>query len=87
MDRLADWSAVVFAIAGSTLIALNIGFDRLGYAMFMVSGIASMHLLKKCGARWSLMLVTVYFFFANVVGFIVIKERKLLCIQKSSCPS
>lgn len=67
-EQIIDILAISGAISGSTLIALNIGLNLYGYIAFVVSGIASMHHLRTCNARWSLKFITYFYFVVNIVG-------------------
>lgn len=65
----ADILTIIGSIGGSTLIALNIGYNSLGYFLFIVSGISSMYLMLQSTVSRSILAVNVFYIFINVVGF------------------
>ena len=67
---LLDILAVGGAILGSTLIAVNIGMNVLGYLLFMVSSASSFILLRSSDVSKSQIIIVMYFMIINAVGFI-----------------
>jgi hypothetical protein len=56
------------SLLGSTLIALNCGYNQLGFAAFLVASIITTYFFRKCDASWSLQVVNVYFMCTNLIG-------------------
>jgi len=65
---VADVIAIAGAITGSTLVAINIGHNQLGYASYFISGCATMYLLKDTEVSKSIKFITLFFMVINVVG-------------------
>lgn len=69
--KIADFVALFGAIAGSALVAANMGLAVFGYVAFLASSIASVYLLFKTkDAPRSLMLQNLFFIGVNVFGLI-----------------
>lgn len=68
MKLIADVLVVLGSLVGSTLIALNVGLNELGYICFIVASVFTMYLLLNSTASRSLLLVNLYFLIINVVG-------------------
>jgi hypothetical protein len=70
-ERLIGHIALIGAVLGSMLIALNIGWNFVGYIFFTASSIASVALLKKAvGGLRSLLYTNIYFVCINIVGLV-----------------
>jgi hypothetical protein len=60
---------VVGAIVGSTLIALNIGLNWLGFCFFLASNLATLSALKGATGDGKAMVWVNYFFvLVNIIG-------------------
>jgi len=70
MKIVADAIAVIGAISGSTIIALNIGMNQFGFVLFLLSSLATLFLLHNSNASKSIELITFYFLITNVIGLI-----------------
>jgi len=68
MKVVSDIVAVSGSILGSTIIAMNLGYNALGYFFFILASIATLHLLCISTASKSLYVVNAYFLVINVVG-------------------
>ena len=70
--KLAPGASLAGAIAGSTLIAFNLGamFNVLGYVFFTISSLSSVWLLLRSNAHRALLWTNLYFTVMNVVGMI-----------------
>lgn len=67
---IADALFLAGNIAGSTLIAMNIGLNFYGYLAFIAGSLAGTYLLLNSNASKSILLITLYFFVINVVGVV-----------------
>lgn len=70
MKRVLDFLAVAGAVGGSTLIASNVGLNVLGYALFLISSLASLQLLRQSDASKSLIVINLWFTAMNVLGIV-----------------
>ena len=67
---LADIVAIAGAMIGSLTIALNLGYNMIGYIAFLISGIGTIYLLRLCNASNSLKFIAYFYLIVNVVGVI-----------------
>ena len=67
---IADAIFLAGNVAGSTLIAMNVGLNFYGYLGFIVGSLAGIYLLLNSNASRSLMAITMYFMVINVIGVI-----------------
>jgi hypothetical protein len=74
ITRIANSLYLVTSIAGALLIACNLGYNRLGYCLFLVSALSSIWLLSKSNATKSLWIVAIMFAIINVIGIISYNE-------------
>jgi|GEM_PF-5951971 len=66
------------SIFGAGLIALNIGYNRIGFASFLIASVIGLYLIIKHHSsvsvawhkQWALILVGVYYIIMNIVGII-----------------
>lgn len=63
----AEVLMVVGAIAGSTLLALNIPTSKWGYVLFLMSSAPGIYVGLKTGVK-SLTITSVYFTIINAIG-------------------
>ena len=64
-------TSVLGAVIGSTLLAMNLGLNYLGYGFFLASSVASIWLLWKSTDRpMALVVQSIYFLGINVVGLV-----------------
>lgn len=62
---------VVGAVVGSTLVALNIGLNWLGFCFFLASNFATFSTLRGAtGDAKAMQWVNYFFIFVNIVGLI-----------------
>ena len=69
-ENILGLVALIGAIIGSMLIALNIGFNVVGYIFFAFSSISSVLLLVSSKSPKSLVWVNLWFSLMNIVGII-----------------
>lgn len=63
----AEVLMVLGAVAGSTLLALNIPISKWGYLMFLISSVSGLYVGWKTGVK-SLTILNVYFTIINAIG-------------------
>ena len=68
--RLADIIYLASSAIGALLVALNIGMQLEGYALFLISSISGIYLLLKSDASRSLVWVNAMFAVINIIGII-----------------
>jgi hypothetical protein len=65
---ICETLAVLGAIIGSSIIALNLGHNQYGYVSFMISGAAQFYLLKDTNVSKTILLINGFYFTINIVG-------------------
>jgi hypothetical protein len=70
MKRVLDIIAIAGAVGGSTIIALNLGWNVFGYFLFLMSSLASLKLLVSSKSPPSLIITNLWFTVINVVGLV-----------------
>ena len=69
--HFASTTALVCAVAGSILVAANVGMAALGYAVFSTSSIANVYLLLTTpNSPKSLLWQNLFFICVNVFGLL-----------------
>ena len=68
--RIADVIYLGSSMVGALLVALNIGLQFEGYALFLVSSISGSYLVLKSNASRSLLWVNGLFAIINIVGMV-----------------
>lgn len=70
MKRIIDAMYLIFSVAGAVLVALNIGYQLVGYILFLLSSILGSVLILGSNASRSLLTVNIIFAIINIVGII-----------------
>ena len=68
--RVAEVIYTAGSAVGELLVASNVGLAALGYAVFFISSLAGLHLLRISNASKTLYWVTIMFMCINVLGFV-----------------
>lgn len=59
------------AVVGSSLVALNIGLNWLGFCFFIASNLASLSAMRSAtGDGRAIMWVNYYFILVNIIGLL-----------------
>ena len=69
-QKIIEIASVTGAVGGSSLIAMNLGYNQLGYMFFIVSSLSSLYLLRNSNASKALLITNAYFLIINIVGVI-----------------
>jgi hypothetical protein len=67
---MLDVLVVAGAIGGSSIIALNLGWNFFGYILFLVSSVSAVILMRGTTVPNSVFLVNVFFVIINLVGVV-----------------
>lgn len=67
---LLEWIFTLGQVAGSLIIASNLGINGIGYMFFLASSIAGIVLLRGHHVARSVVLINIYFTVVNTVGII-----------------
>lgn len=70
LDKIIGFVAFAGAVIGSTIVALDLGINWVGYVFFLASSTASVKLLMGSNASRSLLYTNLYFVVVNVVGLV-----------------
>ena len=71
LKQIASVIALGGAVLGSTIIAMNLGLNVLGYILFLASSIASVYLLMKSkDSPKVLVLQNIFFAGVNILGLV-----------------
>lgn len=65
---IIDATAILGAMGGSLIIALNCGFNVIGYLAFLVSGVATVCLMHGRDIPKSLKFIAWFYLVVNVIG-------------------
>ena len=69
---ILDFCVIAGSMIGSAMVAANLGqqFIVIGYALFLIAGVASVIILKATKGAGSLLFINCYFTIVNIIGLI-----------------
>ena len=70
LDKILGVAVVVTAMLGSSIIAMNVGLNLLGYMFFMAHSICALLVLERHPAPKSIVITTIFFAVVNFVGIV-----------------
>lgn len=70
IDKILGVGVVVTAMIGSTIIAMDIGLNWLGYSVFIIHSVLALTILERSKAPMSIVITTGYFAVVNLVGVV-----------------
>lgn len=68
MKLILNTLTLICAIIGSTIIALNLGYNVIGYGFFVVSSVTAIYLLINRKGVTGVLITNIYFLLMNILG-------------------
>lgn len=70
MKKVIDNVYLITSIVGAFLVAINAGYQVIGFSLFLVSSLCGCYLVVNSNASRNLLYVNMMFAMINVVGII-----------------